>query len=57
MKGIIRIGDITTSGRTIFSSSLVEEFASMRGAREDDSVLCQIPGHRRTVIAKGPSNV
>ncbi|VVN77934.1 PAAR domain-containing protein [Pseudomonas fluorescens] len=53
MKGIIHIGDITTSGRTVFSGSVVVKFASIRVVREGDPVLCPIPGHGRTVIAEG----
>lgn len=53
MNGMIRIGDITTSGRTVFSGSVVVKFASIRVAREGDPVLCPIPGHGRTVIAEG----
>ncbi|WP_150801727.1 PAAR domain-containing protein [Pseudomonas fluorescens] len=53
MKGIIRIGDITTSGRAVFTGSVVVKFASIPVAREGDPVLCSIPGHDRTVIAEG----
>lgn len=53
MKGIIRIGDITTSSRTVFSGSVVSKFASVRVACEGDPGLCPIPGHGRTVIAEG----
>jgi len=45
MKGIISIGDITTSGRTVFSDSVVVKFASIPVAREGGPVLCPIIGH------------
>ncbi|SDX45851.1 Zn-binding Pro-Ala-Ala-Arg (PAAR) domain-containing protein, incolved in TypeVI secretion [Pseudomonas syringae] len=53
MKGIIRIGDKTSSGGTVLSGSMVMIFRGIGAARQGDSVICPIPGHGSTVIAEG----
>lgn len=53
MKGIIRIGDKTTSGGTVLSGSTVMKFFDIGVARVGDPVICPIPIHGPTVIAEG----
>ncbi len=53
MRGVIRIGDKTTSGGTVLSGSSVMKFGGIGVAREGDPVMCPIPGHGSTVIAEG----
>ncbi len=53
MRGIIRIGDKTTSGGTVLWGSTVRKFKGIGVARQGDPVTCPIPGHGRTVIAQG----
>ena len=53
MKGIIRIGDMTTGGGVVLSGSPAMTFAGRKVARQGDPVSCLIPGHGPTVIAEG----
>ncbi|KFE52070.1 PAAR domain-containing protein [Pseudomonas syringae] len=53
MKGIIRIGDKTTSGGSVLSGSEVMKFFGIGVARVGDPVICPIPIHGPTVIAEG----
>ncbi|MFJ3261739.1 PAAR domain-containing protein [Pseudomonas sp. NPDC086581] len=53
MKGVIRIGDKTTSGGTVLSGSVKMIFAGIGVARVGDPVSCPIPGHGPTVVAEG----
>lgn len=53
MRGIIRIGDKTSSGGTVLSGSSTMRFAGVGVARQGDPVLCPLPGHGRNVIAEG----
>jgi uncharacterized Zn-binding protein involved in type VI secretion len=53
MKGIIRIGDKTTSGGAVLAGSSVMIFEGIGAARQGDPVSCPLPGHGPTVIAEG----
>lgn len=57
MQGIIRIGDKTTGGGAVLSSSSHMIFEDLRVARVGDPVSCLIPGHGPTVIAEGHPHV
>ena len=54
MKGIIRIGDKTTSGGTVQSGSVVMKFCVIGVARQGDPVDCPIPGHGPTRLLSTP---
>lgn len=53
MKGIIRIGDKTTSGGSVLAGSSTMIFNGIGAARLGDAVSCPITGHGPTVIAEG----
>lgn len=53
MRGVIRVGDKTSSGGTVLSGSSTMRFAGIAVARQGDPVFCPLPGHGRTVIAEG----
>lgn len=53
MKGVIRIGDKTTSGGSVLSGSPLMKFCGIGVARVGDPVICPIPIHGPTVIAEG----
>lgn len=53
MKGIIRIGDSTTSGGAVLSGSTGMRFGGIGVARQGDPVRCGKPAHGRTVISEG----
>lgn len=51
MKGVIRIGDKTTSGGTVLEGSQAMKFHSIGVARVGDKVSC--PAHGVTVVNEG----
>lgn len=53
MKGIIRVGDKTTSGGSVLSGSTHRKFHGIGVARIGDPVSCPIPGHGPTVVSEG----
>lgn len=53
MKGIIRIGDATTSGGRVLAGSDAMHFGGIGAARQGDPVSCPLPGHGLTTIAEG----
>jgi uncharacterized Zn-binding protein involved in type VI secretion len=53
MKGIIRIGDATTSGGRVLAGSDAIRFDGIGAARQGDPVSCPLPGHGPTTIAEG----
>lgn len=55
MKGVIRIGDKTTSGGAVLAGSSAMIFEGIGAARQGDPVSCPLPGHGPTVIAEGHS--
>lgn len=55
MRGIIRIGDLTSSGGTVLTGSTVMKFDGIGVARQGDLVLCPLPGHGLNAIATGHS--
>lgn len=55
MRGIIRIGDLTSSGGTVLTGSTVMKFDGIGVARQGDLVLCPLPAHGLNAIATGHS--
>ena len=55
MRGIIRIGDLTSGGGTVLTGSTVMKFDGIGVARQGDLVLCPLPGHGLNAIATGHS--
>ncbi|MGH8382469.1 PAAR domain-containing protein [Pseudomonas sp.] len=53
MRGVIRIGDKTTSGGTVLSGSTTMKARGIGVARVGDPVGCPVPGHGPTVIVEG----
>ncbi len=53
MKGIIRVGDKTTSGGEVRAGSITRMFGGLGVARQGDPVDCPTAGHGRTFIAEG----
>ena len=51
MKGIIRIGDKTTSGGSVLEGSPTMRFHGIGSARVGDKVSC--PAHGPTVVSEG----
>ena len=55
MRGIIRIGDLTSGGGTVLTGSTVMKFDGIGVARQGDLVFCPLPGHGLNAIATGHS--
>ncbi|WP_296246336.1 PAAR domain-containing protein [Pseudomonas sp. UBA4194] len=53
MNGIIRIGDLLSSGGLVVSGSSAMRFAGIGVARKGDEAVCPLPGHGHTVIVEG----
>ncbi|WP_336285205.1 PAAR domain-containing protein [Citrobacter arsenatis] len=57
MKGVIRLGDKTTSGGMVLSASLNRNAYGKGIARVGDKAYCPLEGHGPNIIAEGEQTV
>jgi uncharacterized Zn-binding protein involved in type VI secretion len=53
MKGVIRLGDVTTHGSKVISATGTSTVHGIAVARQGDACVCPIPEHSGSVIAEG----
>jgi uncharacterized Zn-binding protein involved in type VI secretion len=53
MKGVIRLGDVTTHGGKVIAATGTSTVHGIAVARQGDACVCPIPGHSGSVIAEG----
>jgi uncharacterized Zn-binding protein involved in type VI secretion len=57
MKGVIRLGDMTTHGGKVVTASGDALVNGLAVARQGDACVCPIPGHSPSVIIEGDQNI
>lgn len=53
MKGVIRLGDLTSHGGKVIAASGTSRVHGIPVARQGDACICPIKGHVSCVIAEG----
>lgn len=57
MKGVIRLGDLTSHGGKVVVASATSSVNGLAVARQGDACVCPIPGHSACVIIEGDPSV
>ena len=57
MKGVIRLGDLTSHGGKVVVASATSSVNGLAVARKGDACVCPIPGHSTCVIIEGDPSV
>lgn len=57
MKGVIRLGDLTSHGGKVIVASATSSVNGLAVARQGDACVCPIPGHSICVIIEGDPSV
>jgi uncharacterized Zn-binding protein involved in type VI secretion len=57
MKGVIRLGDITSHGGKVIAASGTALVHGIAVVRQGDACVCPISGHSLCVVAEGDPNV
>ncbi|MGA4045437.1 PAAR domain-containing protein [Ralstonia nicotianae] len=57
MRGVIRVGDLTSHGGQVLTGAEKSRVMGQAVARVGDRCSCPMPGHRDCVIVEGDPNV
>lgn len=57
MKGVIRLGDLTSHGGKVIAASATSRVHGIPVARKGDACVCPVKGHVSCVIAEGDPHV
>ena len=57
MKGVIRLGDLTSHGGKVITASAAAIVHGIAVARQGDACMCPLKGHKPCTIAEGDPTV